>query len=129
MFAIAVWDKKYNKLFLARDRFGEKPLYYGWVNQSFVFCSELKALKKFPGFNNGVDREALEEYLQYCYVPAPKTIYEGIDKLLPGSLLEIQLYENRVNVSPPSEYWNLGHLIKAAKSNVITEEIERDDML
>ena len=129
MFAIAVWDKKYNKLFLARDRFGEKPLYYGWVNQSFVFCSELKALKKFPGFNNGVDREALEEYLQYCYVPAPKTIYEGIEKLLPGSLIEIQLYENRVNVSQPYEYWNLGNLIKEAQSNLITDEIESADIV
>ena len=129
MFAIAVWDKKYNKLFLARDRFGEKPLYYGWVNQSFVFCSELKAIKKFPGFNNKVDREALEEYLQYCYVPAPKSIYEGIKKLLPGNLLEIQLHENRVNISQPYEYWNLGNLIKEAQSNLITDEVESTNIV
>ena len=59
MFAIAVWDQKLNKLTIARDRFGEKPLYYGWIGQTFIFCSELKSIKKCPNFKNTIDRIAI----------------------------------------------------------------------
>ena len=78
MFAMSVWDRSCSKLTLARDRMGEKPLYYGWVNNSFVFASELKAIKVFPDFNNPIDRDALASYLQYTYVPAPMSIYKNI---------------------------------------------------
>ena len=94
MFAIAVWDTQHRTLTLARDRFGEKPLYYGWVGQgadrALVFGSELKALRTYPGFDNPVCREALAQYLRFMYVPAPRSIYQDIYKLEPGCLLTIQ---------------------------------------
>ena len=89
MFAIALWDKEGGKLYLARDRMGEKPLYYGWVNGAFVFGSELKALKAYPGFNNAISRDVLALYLQYNYVPTPHSIYENIYKLEPGCYLSL----------------------------------------
>ena len=95
MFAIALWDKQSRTLHMARDRFGEKPLYYGWVDnaksaeQSFVFGSELKALRAYPGFANQVSREALALYMRFTYVPAPYSIYQGIFKLEPGCMLSI----------------------------------------
>ena len=89
MFAIALWDVRERTLHLARDRFGEKPLYYGWVNGAFVFGSELKALRAYPGFANPVSREALALYMRFTYVPAPHSIYQGIYKLEPGCLLSV----------------------------------------
>lgn len=94
MFALAVWDHQERTLTLARDRMGEKPLYYGWVGsgttRAFVFGSELKALQAYPGFEPVVCRESLAQYLRFCYVPAPRSIYKGIYKLEPGSLLVLQ---------------------------------------
>jgi asparagine synthase (glutamine-hydrolysing) len=90
MFAIAVWDKQDQSLSLARDRMGEKPLYYGWVNGTFIFGSEIKALKAYPGFHNPVCRQALTQYLRFMYVPAPRSIYQGIYKLEPGCILKIE---------------------------------------
>ena len=91
MFAIALWDTQTRTLHLARDRFGEKPLYYGWVgsgaNAAFVFGSELKALRAYPGFANQVSREALALYMRFTYVPAPYSIYQSIFKLEPGCVL------------------------------------------
>jgi len=80
MFALAVWDRFERTLSLARDRFGEKPLYYGWTgtgeNRSFVFGSELKALKAYPGFDNPVDRHALGLYFNHCAVPSPLSVFK-----------------------------------------------------
>lgn len=90
MFAISLWDRRDRVLWLARDRFGEKPLYYGWCGGSFAFGSELKALRAVPGFANPVSREALGEFLAYLYVPAPMSIHEGIFKLEPGCLLRLE---------------------------------------
>ena len=82
MFAIALWDRHSHTLTLARDRLGEKPLYYGWAGQgegaAFVFASELKALKAYPGFAAPVCREALAQYMRFMYVPAPRSIYQGV---------------------------------------------------
>ena len=95
MFAIALWDKQTRTLHLARDRFGEKPLYYGWATTAstaapaFVFGSELKALRAYPGFANPVSREALALYMRFTYVPAPYSIYQNIFKLEPGCMLSI----------------------------------------
>lgn len=95
MFAIALWDTQTRTLHLTRDRFGEKPLYYGWVtpesnaSTAFVFGSELKALRAYPGFANPVSREALALYMRFTYVPAPYSIYQKIFKLEPGCLLSI----------------------------------------
>lgn len=107
MFSIALWDKLEGTLTLARDRFGEKPLYYGWLNNDFVFCSELKALKRVPGFSNTINREALSDYLRYSYIPAPCSIYEGVYKLEPGSLVTLQAKENNIEITRRTYYWSI----------------------
>ena len=93
MFAIALWDSQTRTLSLSRDRIGEKPLYYGWVgnegNEAFVFASELKALRAYPGFANSICRQALAQYLRFMYVPAPRSIYKDIYKLEPGCILKL----------------------------------------
>jgi asparagine synthase (glutamine-hydrolysing) len=92
MFAFAVWDRRERTLTLARDRLGEKPLYYGrakGAGSPFLFGSELKALREYPGFEAEVDREALALLLRYMVVPAPRSIYRGISKLMPGTMLTL----------------------------------------
>jgi asparagine synthase (glutamine-hydrolysing) len=89
MFALALWDKKERKLLLARDRFGEKPLYYGWTGGDFVFASELKALRSHPRFANEVDRRAVRLLAARAYIPAPLSIYRQIYKLDPGCILSV----------------------------------------
>ncbi|MDU9048404.1 MAG: asparagine synthase (glutamine-hydrolyzing) [Candidatus Electrothrix sp. Rat3] len=89
MFALAVWDRQERQLTLARDRMGEKPLYYGWCKGSFIFGSELKALRQYPGFNNAIARDVLPLYLRHSYIPAPYSIYRDIYKLEPGCMLTV----------------------------------------
>ena len=107
MFAIAVWDKELEQLTLIRDRIGEKPLYYGWQgsgsNKVFLFGSELKALKKHPQFINEIDRGSLALYMRYCYVPAPHSIYKGIMKVEPGTIVTVTLQESEHTTE---KYWN-----------------------
>jgi asparagine synthase (glutamine-hydrolysing) len=95
MFAFAVWDKQTSSLTLGRDRLGEKPLYYGWQghgqNATFLFGSELKALKAHPAFAAGIDRNALCLLMRHNYIPAPYCIYQGIAKLEAGCLLTVSL--------------------------------------
>lgn len=105
MFAIALWDRERRELTLARDRVGEKPLYYGWFDGAFLFGSELKALTAFPGWHGEVDRDSLTLYLRHSYVPAPHTIWKGVYKLPPGSCLTISR-QSALSVSPtPDHYW------------------------
>jgi len=87
MFAIAIWDGRARRLVLARDTFGIKPLYYRLTRDSLSFASELKALLKQPGFSREIDVNALEAYLAFSFVPAPLTIFRGVNKLAPGSFL------------------------------------------
>ncbi len=89
MFAMALWDRGHRRLHLIRDRLGKKPLYYGWMNGSFIFGSELKSLAPHPDFRGEVDRGALSLYLRHNYVPGPYSIYRGIAKLTPGTMLTI----------------------------------------
>lgn len=89
MFSIAVWDIKTKELTLIRDRFGEKPLYFGLVNNNFIFGSELKVFKKISSFDNEISRDSLNLFLRFAYVPAPRSIYQNIYKLLPGAMLKI----------------------------------------
>jgi asparagine synthase (glutamine-hydrolysing) len=107
MFAIAIWDKDLEQLTLVRDRVGEKPLYYGWqgsgINRTFLFGSELKALKRHPQFTDEIDRGALALYMRYCYVPAPHSIYKEIKKLEPGTILTISLKNNH---HTQEKYWD-----------------------
>ena len=89
MFAFALWDRQERLLHLSRDRFGEKPLYYGWMGKTFLFASELKALRAHPDFETEVDRNVLALYLRHNYIPAPYSIYRGIAKVLPGTIATI----------------------------------------
>jgi asparagine synthase (glutamine-hydrolysing) len=140
MFALALWDTHNKTLYLARDRFGEKPLYYGWTNGgkqgSFVFGSELKALKAYPGFDAPVCRKALAQYLRFMYVPAPLSIYEGTFKLEPGCILKVTgtpylhapmkpLRHGQVHGTVALErWWSLANAVEAGACNPVTDEAE-----
>lgn len=108
MFAIALWDLQTGSLTLVRDRMGEKPLYYGWQGQGeeavFLFGSELKALRAHPAFHAPINRGALALLMRHNYIPAPYSIYEGIAKLEPGSLLQVSLVEPQPSTH---RFWNL----------------------
>jgi asparagine synthase (glutamine-hydrolysing) len=119
MFAFAVFDKKLNKLFLGRDRFGEKPLYYGWQKRIFYFASELKAIRKHLNFNPEMNQDALQEYMKYSYIPAPLSIYKGIQKLTPGCILTISLDKPEGNMSIES-FWNLSKVAANAQQSMFS---------
>ncbi|HKS58450.1 MAG TPA: asparagine synthase (glutamine-hydrolyzing) [Steroidobacteraceae bacterium] len=106
MFAFALWDEHERCLYLARDRLGKKPLYYGFVRGSLVFGSELRALRCFPGFDASVDREALTLLLRHNYVPAPRSIYRGICKLEPGSFVRVRLRGSGPVAESAVAYWS-----------------------
>jgi len=89
MFAIALWDRKDRTLTLIRDRLGIKPVYWAQFGSLFLFGSELKALRAHPGWSPSIDRAAVAQYLRHNYIPAPRTIYEGVHKLEPGSILTL----------------------------------------
>lgn len=136
MFALALWDTRERVLHLARDRFGEKPLYYGWTGQAFVFGSELKALRAGPGFNNSVCRVALAQYLRHLYVPAPRSIHHGIFKLEPGCLLSVR---ERPPTQIPAQplrpgaaygtlalrrWWSLSQVVETGARTPLTDEAQ-----
>jgi asparagine synthase (glutamine-hydrolysing) len=110
MYAFAVWDRDQRELVLARDRLGEKPLYYGWIDRSFVFASELKALLAHPLWKGVVDRKSLCLFLRYGYVPGPRSVYQGIQKLPPGCFLRFTP-DRPTNDLQPSPYWRLEELL------------------
>jgi asparagine synthase (glutamine-hydrolysing) len=106
MFALAVWDREQRSLYMCRDRIGKKPLYYGDVRGAFVFSSVLGAMRRFPGFDNEVDRDSLALYVRYNYVPAPFSIFKGIRKLEPGNMLRIDVGVGGAHVHAPTAYWS-----------------------
>ncbi|MEO7457524.1 MAG: asparagine synthase (glutamine-hydrolyzing) [Gemmatimonadaceae bacterium] len=105
MFALAVWDRAERVLHLIRDRLGEKPLYYGWVGDTFVFGSELKALRAHPKWQGNINRGALALFLRHNYVPAPYSIYSNIRKVLPGTALTFRSSEPG-HVPTLDVYWS-----------------------
>lgn len=107
MFALALWDRAERSLWLARDRMGEKPLYYGWQGDSFLFGSELKALRAHPAFQAGIDRGALALLLRHNYIPAPYSIHAGIHKLPAGTWLCLRQGQRAVE---PVPYWSLAEV-------------------
>ncbi|WP_320171796.1 asparagine synthase (glutamine-hydrolyzing) [Maridesulfovibrio sp.] len=132
MFAIAVWDRKERCLLLARDRMGEKPLYYSRQGENFLFGSELKALMAYKKyFKREVDRDSLGSYLRYNYVPGPRTIFKNTYCLMPGTWTCIR---QNGEMTAPQSYWSLnecardaGERIFTAPDEVIIETLE--DML
>lgn len=106
MFAIALWDRARRELTLARDRLGEKPLYYGWQGEFFLFGSELKSLCVHPGWRGEIDRDTLASYMLLGYVPSPHSIYRGIRKLLPGNYLTLGPAHVTGELPAPERYWS-----------------------
>lgn len=128
MFAFALWDQDRKQLTLARDRMGEKPLYYGHSDGAFLFGSELKALQAHPSWKGVVCREALGLFTLYGYVPTPWSIYQGINKLPPAHFVVIS--ENGRTVSQPQCYWDLAAIAQSsdpkehANSDELTDELD-----
>ena len=123
MFAIALFDKKDNSIYLVRDRMGEKPLYYGVQNGVFLFGSELKALKKHPAFQGEIDRNSLALQLKYNYIPTPYSIYKDIKKLIPGTILKVDASNKHANIEAigsPIAFWSLKEVAINAQSNIYT---------
>jgi asparagine synthase (glutamine-hydrolysing) len=121
MFAIALWDRQHRQLTLARDRLGEKPLYYGWQGSGeqavFLFGSELKALKAHPAFSAEIDRDAMCLLMRHGYVPAPHSIYRGIYKLKPGAILVVSLALREPAIQT---YWSLADVaVKGSRQKFI----------
>ena len=115
MFAFALWDCETRSLSLARDRLGEKPLYYGWQGETLLFGSELKALKAHPAFHAEINRDALALFLRHNAIPAPYSIYQGIYKLPPGTYL--QLHAGQKDLLP-KEYWSMRSVAEAGQRNL-----------
>lgn len=128
MFAFAVWDADSRALILARDRMGEKPLYYGRQGGIFLFGSELKALKAHPCFKGDIDRRAIALMMRYSNIPAPFSIYKDIFKLPPGCLLKISSEKGELSVWP---YWSGIRAARVGVSNPVvgseSEAIEELD--
>lgn len=130
MFAIAVYDKEDRVLFLARDRVGEKPLYYGFVRgERFVFSSDLNAIAALDGFDNPINTGVLSQYFRYGYIPAPYSVYENIYKLEGGKYLEIKYPFNKYAIKT---YWSMRETAVYGQSHLFTgseteaaEELER----
>jgi len=124
MFALAVWDKASRALILARDRIGEKPLYYGRAkgpDSPFLFASELKALHRHPAFESEIDREALGLLVRYLAIPAPRSIFRGVSKLMPGTMLTLA----QGQVEPASEvYWSAADIARSGLANPIPSDAE-----
>lgn len=122
MFAFALWDRSERKLYLVRDRLGIKPLYYGWVEGQFVFASELKAIRQYPGFQAQIDRDVLALYMRHNYVPAPHCIYQGISKLNAGCILALSGPQDQPAIS---QYWSATEVAKEGlRSQVDGSEAE-----
>lgn len=124
MFAFGIWDREKRELTLARDRLGEKPLYYGWCENTFLFGSELKALRAHPAWRGTIDRAALSLYFRYNCIPAPYSIYEGIRKLPAGHWIKLGPDSPPGAMPEPKAYWRLETLIEQARSEPFAGSIE-----
>jgi asparagine synthase (glutamine-hydrolysing) len=136
MFAFALWDRKERELHLVRDRFGEKPLYYGWAAGSFVFGSELKSIRSLDGFDNEVDRRAVKLLAARTYIPAPLSIYKSIFKLPPGCILTARADAARHPLADPPvpgersgaieirRYWSYRDVVAGGLADPIEDEEE-----
>ncbi len=124
MFALALWDARERTMTLARDRFGEKPLFYGWSGRDLIFGSELKALATHPEWSPSLDRGALTSFMRYSYVPAPSTIWTAIRKLPSASHVSFGAGMSAGQMPSPKPYWSLREVVVAAQARRITDEGE-----
>ncbi|WP_413677058.1 asparagine synthase (glutamine-hydrolyzing) [Prochlorococcus marinus] len=133
MFAFGIFDRKENKFYLARDRFGEKPIYWGITDvgtrKVLIFGSDLKALKSYPEFNNTINRESMGLFINYNYVPDPHSIYENIWKLEAGKILEIDVTDDDYSKIYPMSWWQLEDTIKNVDGREIENESEAINLL
>jgi asparagine synthase (glutamine-hydrolysing) len=128
MFALALWDKTKQELILARDRLGEKPLYYGWFGSDFVFASELKALTCLKGWQGEIDREALASFMRYGYIPTPHSIYLGIRKLIPGTYIRIRDVNRNEHWPAPTEFWSAKTIAEFATKQPLSDQEATDTL-
>ena len=135
MFAFALWDRRERTLSLVRDRFGEKPFYYGWAGRDLLFASELKALRAHPRFDGQIDRRALTLLAARTYIPAPLSIYRGVFKLPPASILTFTADAATMPLAePPAEgraggvsleaYWSYRDAVRSGLETPIEDEAE-----
>jgi asparagine synthase (glutamine-hydrolysing) len=131
MFAFALWDKHERILYLARDRMGEKPLFYGWCGKTFLFGSELKALRRYPGWAGEIDRNVLALFFRFNYVPTPFSIYRNVYKLPQGTFLSLSANRIKPGELPALNcYWSLKEIAqKGAKDAFRGSEREAVDEL
>jgi asparagine synthase (glutamine-hydrolysing) len=115
MFALALWDRRHRQLHLVRDRFGEKPLYYGWVGERLAFASELKALCGLPGFDADIDRDAVALYLRHNCVPAPHSIYRKVAKLPAGHLITLGAEARPGQLPATRPFWSARQAVESAR--------------
>lgn len=125
MFAIALWDKSKKELILARDRMGEKPLYFGWQGNSFLFGSELKSFFAHPEFKKEISLEALGKFFKYNYVPSGTSIYKGIQKLTPGTYCKVSVNRNQVL---HFSYWSLEQCVSKQFSGAIDTDSHIEEL-
>ncbi|WP_298258656.1 asparagine synthase (glutamine-hydrolyzing) [Bradyrhizobium sp.] len=124
MFALALWDERERTLTLARDRFGEKPLFYGWSGRDLIFASELKALTTHPEWSPSLDRNALTSFMRYAYVPAPSTIWTDVRKLPAASYIIFTAGAVVGSLPAAKPYWSQRETVVAAQAARITDEGE-----
>jgi asparagine synthase (glutamine-hydrolysing) len=130
MFALALWDRERRLLSLARDRFGEKSLYYGYVGGDFAFGSELRAVANLPGCERRIDRQSLAKLAARGYVPAPRSIFEGIRKLEPASVLTISTADVVQRRIPASRsFWSYKAVVRHGCATPVRSEAEALDQL
>lgn len=121
MFALALWDRETSTLTLARDRMGEKPLYYGWLGSTLVFASELGALREHPAFTGRLDSAALSDVMRFGYVRSPRSIYENIQKLAPGSYVSM----SRQGTGPTHRFWQIETEIETARARAFVGDYDQ----
>ena len=121
MFAFALWQQSSRTLYLARDRLGKKPLYYGWMGGTLLFASELKALRAHPDFRAEIDHDVLALYLRHACVPGPYSIYRGVSKLPPGAVLTVPASAGGANVAPVS-YWSAADAVAKRRHSPLVDE-------
>ena len=133
MFAFVLWDRRDKTLYLARDRIGEKPLYYGWQDRDLLFGSELKSFRVHPSFIGAIDESTIPLFLRYGYVPSPWSIFRGVEKVPPATILRFEVESGAfvVNAMPVArQYWSLHRVVENGLAKPFTgDENEAVDEL